>query len=86
MEEGESEAGGDLKAKKRKSESIQERFNTAETLAARYTKLADKFDKLQDQGKTAEAEAVQAEMDSVTQKLAELEAKLKAKREALAKS
>lgn len=82
VEEGAEEAGTDLKTKKRKSESIQERFNTAETLAARYTKLADKYDELQDQGKTTEAEAVQAQMDAVTQKMAEIEAKRVAKKAA----
>lgn len=82
VEEGAEEAGADLKTKKRKSESIQERFNTAETLAARYTKLADKYDELQDQGKTTEAEAVQVQMDAVTQKLAELETKRVAKKAA----
>lgn len=82
VEEGTEEAGADLKTKKRKSESIQERFNTAETLAARYTKLADKYDELQDQGKTTEAEAVQAQMDAVTQKMAEIEAKRVAKKAA----
>lgn len=80
--EGAEETGADIKTKGRKSESIQERFNTAETLAARYTKLADKYDTLQDEGKTAEAEAVQAEMDAVTQKLAELETKRVAKKAA----